>query len=259
MRHLRQLYLTNYILYALFVFVVSTFSAVAQNITRLENGVAITSLKADRDESLLFSITVPDETTALTIKSDDFIPGGFSINCFGDGGYSYCAGDSVLYVKQGSIPTLSDYDCVADDSRNRGYQNEAECTFTEPQSGIYYIRLFAKTDFYSASLEATYKENTSAKTYSVADLSVSRGQWIDYSLMIPEGTAELKVEMSGGTGDADLYVADENYDFVCYPWLDGNHETCTFSNPVPGKWWVFVHGYRFASGVNIKASVKPEK
>lgn len=261
MKYLKQQPVSNNLPLALFILFISQLymsSSIAEEITELTNGDKINSLNARLNDSLLFSITVPEGATDLQIETTEHTPAGTPFSCFGDGGsYSYCNGDSVLYVKQGSAPTLNDYDCMADDEHLRSRKNEAKCSFDAPEAGIYYIRMHANTDFYSASIEASYKGNSSAKTYSANNLSLTKGQWLEYYLDVPAGTSQLKVEMSDGSGDADLYVFDENNEFTCYPWLTGNNETCTFNTPKAVRWSIAVHGYSPVSGVNIKVTVSP--
>jgi len=260
MRLLKQQYGNKQTIFTFCMLVISQLyisTAMAEDTTDLVNGAKINSLHAKLNGSLFFSINIPDGATDLQIETSEDISENSPFSCFGDGGYSFCNGDSVLYVKQGSIPTLDDYDCLADDSHTRGRKNEAKCSFSDPQAGTYYIRMYANTNFYSASLEASYTDVPSAKIYTANNLTLTQGQWLEYYLDVPAGTTQLKVEMSGGSGDADLYVYDENDEFKCIPWLSGNNETCSFNNPIAVRWSIAVHGYSAASGVNVKVTVIP--
>ncbi|MCF1438533.1 MAG: PPC domain-containing protein [Candidatus Thiodiazotropha taylori] len=64
--------------------------------------------------------------------------------------------------------------------------------------------------------------------------------------------------MSGGTGDADLYVkfnaepTETNYD--CRPYREGNDETCNINNIQVGRYHVLIKGYSAFSGVSLVAS-----
>ncbi|MCP3163984.1 M4 family metallopeptidase [Myxococcus qinghaiensis] len=64
---------------------------------------------------------------------------------------------------------------------------------------------------------------------------------------VPEGATNLRFALSGGTGDADLYVRFGNtpttslYD--CRPYTSGNNETCTFAAPTNGTWYVMLNGF----------------
>ncbi len=84
----------------------------------------------------------------------------------------------------------------------------------------------------------------------------------NYTVTIPAGTTQLVVATSGGTGDADLYVrlgsAPTTTSYTCRPYLSGNAETCTFTNPTAGSvYYINVRAYTAYSGVNLKATRTP--
>ncbi|MBX3714269.1 MAG: trypsin-like serine protease [Lysobacter sp.] len=93
--------------------------------------------------------------------------------------------------------------------------------------------------------------------------SVSAGNWSSmYTVTIPAGTTSLVVNISGGTGDADLYVragaAPTTSSYTCRPYLSGNTETCTINNPTAGTtYYIGVRAYSSYSGVNMKATRSP--
>ncbi|AOT10494.1 M20/M25/M40 family metallo-hydrolase [Pseudoalteromonas luteoviolacea] len=91
------------------------------------------------------------------------------------------------------------------------------------------------------------------KTYT--DLNVSSGQWWRTSLPLGSGYQELVVNISGGTGDADLYVnfgtQSSTSQFQCRPYQYGNEEVCTISFPKSGNWYFDLRGYTQASGVTL--------
>ncbi len=114
--------------------------------------------------------------------------------------------------------------------------------------------------------------NTSAGTvvHNVNLPSVSSGGWSStYTVAIPAGTTRLVVNISGGTGDADLYVYRDtapsssvsgavNTSTRCVPYLSGNTETCTFTNPTAGTtYYIRVRAWSSFSGVNMKATRTP--
>src|SRR3546814_10995522 len=61
--------------------------------------------------------------------------------------------------------------------------------------------------------------------------------------------------MSGGSGDADLYVkfgsAPTDSCWDCRPYRSGNNESCRFSSPSTGTYHVRIKGYSAFSGVSI--------
>lgn len=91
---------------------------------------------------------------------------------------------------------------------------------------------------------------------TVSNISASRRNWQYYDVTVPAGTAELTVTITGGSGDADLYVRQgsanpttSNYD--CRPYKNGNEETCTFDNPAAGDWSIGIRAYSAFSGVTM--------
>lgn len=92
-------------------------------------------------------------------------------------------------------------------------------------------------------------------------LAGAKNDEIHLSFNVPAGASNLKFTMSGGTGDADLYVqygaapTTANYD--CRPYKSGNTETCTINNIQSGTYYVMVRGYSAFSAANITASYQP--
>ena len=76
-----------------------------------------------------------------------------------------------------------------------------------------------------------------------------------FTLDVPAGQDDLNFTMAGGTGDADLYVkfgaAPTTGSYDCRPYLNGNNESCDFSNPQAGTWHVMIRGYSAYSGVSL--------
>jgi len=126
----------------------------------LANGVAVSNLSASTGGELAYTMVVPSGATNLSFTTS----GG--------------TGDADLYVKFGSAPTTSSYDC-------RPYKsgNAETCTFAAPQAGTYHVMLRAYSSFSGVSLvgsytdggtppppppvEPTYFENTA--NYTVSD------------------------------------------------------------------------------------------
>lgn len=79
-----------------------------------------------------------------------------------------------------------------------------------------------------------------------------------WSVEIPAGASNLQIQISGGSGDADLYVRfgapPTTSTWDCRPYLNGNNETCTFSTPSAGTYHVMLRGYTSYSGVTLTAS-----
>ena len=90
---------------------------------------------------------------------------------------------------------------------------------------------------------------------SFPNLSATTGQWLRGSYEIPSGVSSISFQISGGSGDADLYVRygsqPTTSSYTCRPYLNGNNETCTINNPQAGTWHVGIRAYSAFSGVTF--------
>jgi xanthomonalisin len=215
----------------------------------LSNGVAVTGLAATTGNKLNYTMVIPTGATGLS-----FVQSGGT-------------GDSDMYVKFGSAPTLSSYDC-------RPYVNgNAEtCSFATPSVGTYYVMLNAYASFTGVSLKGSYTAGGGGgggcgglvlcSGVPVALPNIAKGSFSsDYTLVVPTGKTSAVISISGGTGDADLYVrlgaAPTTTTYNCRPYLTGNNETCTFSPPTAGTYHVKVRAYAAFSGVSLVGTVSP--
>lgn len=96
---------------------------------------------------------------------------------------------------------------------------------------------------------------TLTKGVAVTGLAASTGNSLNYTMAVPAGSTNLTFSISGGTGDADLYVqfgsAPTDTSYVCRPYLSGNNETCTIAAPSAGTYHVRVKAYSTFSGVSL--------
>lgn len=82
--------------------------------------------------------------------------------------------------------------------------------------------------------------------------------WRRYTVSIPSGASNFNVSISGGSGDADLYVrkgsrpSTSSYD--CRPYENGNNESCSFNSSVPGTWHIGVRAYSTYNNVTLTYS-----
>ena len=204
----------------------------------LQNGVAQTGLAASTGNDIRFTMEVP--------------AGATDINFAMSGG----TGDADLYVKFGSAPTDSSYDC-----RPYSSGNNENCTGTQT-GGTYHVRVKAYNTFSGVSLTGSFNEGGGGGVTpidaSVTDISVAQGSWKRYTLDLGAGYSTMTVKISGGSGDADLYVrhgaqsTTSSYD--CRPYRNGNNETCTFNSPASGVWHYDIRGYTAASGVTLNVT-----
>jgi hypothetical protein len=92
----------------------------------------------------------------------------------------------------------------------------------------------------------------------VTGQSGASGAQSQFSIVVPAGQTLLTVRISGGTGDADLYVRAGSpptlQAFDCRPFINGNNETCTFNNPAANTYFVMLNGFTAYTGVTLVAT-----
>ena len=205
--------------------------------TQLQNNVGVTGVSAATGADSDYYITVPTGATNLVMS----ISGG--------------TGDADLYTKFGSAPTTSTYDC-------RPYLtgNTESCTVAAPAAGKYYIKAHAYAAYTGLTVKASYTVSGGTgglqNGVPVTGLAGATSQELSYTVTVPSGSS-LAISISGGTGDADLYVkkglAPTTSVYDCRPYLTGNNETCSFS-AASGTYYIKVRGYTAFSGVSLKAT-----
>ena len=148
----------------------------------LTNGQAKTGLTGNAGTELAYTMAVPAGATSLSFD----MSGG--------------TGDADLYVKFGSAPTTSSYDC-------RPYKNGnvESCPIDPAQEGTYYVKVIGYTSFSGVSLVGSFTETTTTPGYNttVSNISASRNTWKYYTIDVPAAMSTFEVETYGGTGDAD--------------------------------------------------------
>lgn len=95
----------------------------------------------------------------------------------------------------------------------------------------------------------------------VSGLAGPTGTELRFTLVVPSGATNLRFQISGGTGDADLYTRfgspPTTGTFDCRPYFNGNAETCTVAAPPAGTYHVMVRAYTTFSGVTLRGSFTP--
>jgi Zn-dependent metalloprotease len=210
----------------------------------LSNGVAVTNVGASTGAwSCTYTLSVPAGQTSLSFA----LSGG--------------TGDGDMYVKAGSAPTESVYDC-------RPYLsgNNETCTFTNPAAGTWYVKVKAYSTFSGASLKGTYAGSTGGgdtltNGVATAAYSGASGSMRCWTLTVPAGKSVVfnQAALSGSTGDADLYVrkgaqpTTSTYD--CRPYLSGSNESCSFTASTTSiQYHACSRGYSAYTNVTMKGT-----
>jgi len=93
---------------------------------------------------------------------------------------------------------------------------------------------------------------------AVTGLSASTGADVSYTMEVPAGATGLSFAISGGSGDADLYVkfgsAPTTSSYDCRPYLSGNNETCDIATAQAGTYYVMVRAYASFASVSLVGS-----
>jgi len=215
--------------------------------TVLTNGVAVTGISGASGSDKLYTLDVPSGATGLK-----FVTSGGS-------------GDADLYVKFGSAPTTTSYTC-----KSEGSTTAETCSIATAQVGKYYVLVHGYTTYSGTSLTGSYSTGgggggggtvlTSGVPVTLASQATGTTS-ANYTLVVPAGKTSVVFTISGGTGDADMYVrrgsAPTTSTYDCRPYTSGNSETCTFNAPTAGTYYVNVRAYAAYSGVSLKGTISP--
>lgn len=113
----------------------------------------------------------------------------------------------------------------------------------------------------NTTVNAQFNLNAGGRTSTPllqSDRSGVSGSMQYYSVNVPAGARNLRIQISGGSGDADLYVklgqtpTLSSYD--CRSNQVGNYEACDFPSPTPGTYYIMLYGYTEFNGVTLAAS-----
>ncbi|MDX2056187.1 MAG: pre-peptidase C-terminal domain-containing protein, partial [Gemmatimonadales bacterium] len=93
----------------------------------------------------------------------------------------------------------------------------------------------------------------------IGGLTLPIGQSRIFRVAVPNGATELRVVLSGGTGDANLYLrADSLPGFpdgvACAGETPGNGEVCVVPNPKAGPWYLHIAAFQTFQGLAVSAT-----
>ncbi|MET1254336.1 PPC domain-containing protein [Aliikangiella maris] len=96
---------------------------------------------------------------------------------------------------------------------------------------------------------------------AINNLEATKDNELNFTMPVPADASNILFEMSGGSGDADLYVKfgskPTNSSYDCRPYKNGNVESCSFNAPAAGTWYIDLYGYSIASGVSLNVKANP--
>jgi serine protease len=160
-------------------------------VTELQNGQPVGSLSGATGSERHFKLAVPSGASNLVFS----IAGG--------------SGDADMYVKRGSQPTTSSYDC-------RPYKsgNAETCTFASPAAGDWYVMLRGYTSYSGVTLTGSYDTSSGAPCSNCTKYSGSLSS--GGSQVQPNGTY---YQSGAGTHQGWLKgPASADFDLELYRW-----------------------------------------
>lgn len=213
--------------------------------TALSNNVPISNISGSSGSERHYTITVPPGATRLEVTTS----GG--------------SGDLDLYVRRSQRASRSASDCSSGSSNN-----DESCTMTNPASGTWYVMLYGYSAYSGTTLRATYGTGgggggttgvTELQNNSPAgNLGGSTGDLRHFRILVPSGVSRLTVTLSGGPGDADIYVRSGQQatttSYTCSSTGGTNSESCQINSPTSGYWYILIHAYSTYSGATLRAS-----
>ncbi len=210
--------------------------------TPINKNVPVSDLSGTRGQAQYFTVEVPEGAYDLTFT----MSGG--------------TGDADLYVRFGSAPTTTTYDC-------RPYKsgNQENCLFATAQQGTYYVMLRAFSSYSGVTLNVTWKGGyiPIEEGSPVEALSGVAGSEQIFKLSVPpllQGTTNnVHVRLFNGAGNADLYVqgssAPSTFNYECRGVNDHSTEVCNLNNVPPGNYYILVYGAKGGySGLTLEAT-----
>jgi hypothetical protein len=159
------------------------------------------------------------------------------------------SGNLDVYLKQGSAPTRLDYL-----KKSTGKTNAESIEVAVPGAGMYYVLLDAQSAVSNASLLGSFS-NSLASGDKVSGITLPAGASKMYRINVLSGSKSLNFKLSGGTGNASLYVKavtpptttsfDKKADGA------GNNETINYNNPASGVYYVMVYAKSAMAGASL--------
>lgn len=161
--------------------------------------------------------------------------------------------------------TIMSYDCRPSCATRINWWSDPLNTYNGEAMGTAATNDNARVLDETAATVASFKTGGTGGSGSTPNFSAEvTGLWgyMDsvqgFALDVPSGASNLSISLSGGYGDADLYVGYEYfpdwYYYDCAPQAWGNNEVCTATSPQPGTYYIMVYGYYNYSDVTLSVS-----
>ena len=212
--------------------------------TGLQNGVGVTGISGPAGSQQFWTMTVPAGASNLKFQTS----GG--------------TGDGDLYVRFGSAPTTTTYDCGPVTSTN-----EETCTFTAPAPGTWHVMMDGYTAYSGATLVGSYQtspactsvtdtepnDSTTAAQPLTATCNQISGTYLNetsandyYRLSLPAGRT-VTAQLYGLSADYDLEIYHAGTKVAQSYNYDANGEQATWTNTTTSAVNVYIRVDRYTS------------
>lgn len=218
-----------------------TTSIIQRQIIELEDGVTISGINYNPLTDVQYRIYLPEETWKLIINT------------------SNGSGDVDIYIRRSGYASSSLYDYSS-----TLVGNNENIIIEDPTPGYWYIFLKPKNGDTFSGIDLTVSKEfrqivdlTNGQTLS----GISHDPFINvqYRIHAPFNSNQLMISISGGNGDADVYVNRFNFASESTYWysstLIGNDETIIINNPGQYDWYIFLKPKNNGTFDNINLSV----
>lgn len=193
-------------------------------------------------------------------------------NLGGGGGGNVPPTANFSFTTSGLTATFTDSSTDSDGtiaSRSWNFGDSSTSTATNPSHAYASAGTYTVTETVTDNGGAT---NSTSKSVTVSTtsgnvltngvpvtgLAAAKNAQLNYTMVVPSGATNLKFAISGGTGDADLYVkfgsAPTTSSYDCRPYVTGNSETCTITPIQAGTYYVMLNAYAAFTGVTLTGS-----
>ena len=144
--------------------------------------------------------------------------------------------------------------------------NNERVDLTKSIAGRYHIMLFGYNSYSGVSLLAKSSGGGGScgglklcNGQEMTGLSGNKGQSVGgYSIDVPAGASNLRIETYGGSGDSDIFVkygsppSTSTYDYKTN--VSGTSERVIIASPKQGTYHIMLWGYQDFSNVRLKGS-----
>jgi PKD repeat protein len=159
--------------------------------TVLSNGVARTGLSGATGSSASFTLSVPAGATALS-----FVTSGGS-------------GDADLYVRFGSAPTTTTFDCSSEASGNT-----ETCNIATAQAGTYHVLLSGYAAYSGLSLTGSFSTTGTSFFQNTTDYTIADNTTIDSPITVSGRSGNAPGTLSVAVNIVHTYQGDLKVDLV---------------------------------------------